>query len=62
MEPQPGQFDFSTVDLLVNGAREHQLRLVLLWFGTWKNGNMHYAPQWVKTDTKKYPRVINAAG
>lgn len=62
MEPTPGSFDFSTADLLVKGAREHGLHLVLLWFGTWKNGNMHYAPQWVKTDPKTYPRVINAAG
>lgn len=62
MEPTPGVFDFSTVDLLVKGAREHQLHLVVLWFGTWKNGNMHYVPQWIKTDTKKYLRVINAAG
>lgn len=62
MEPQPGRFDFSTVDLLVNQAREHHLHLVLLWFGTWKNGNMHYAPEWVKTDTAKYPRMINAMG
>jgi len=28
----------------------------------WKNGNMHYAPEWVKTDTKTYPRVINEFG
>jgi hypothetical protein len=35
---------------------------VLLWFGTWKNGNMHYVPEWVKTDTKRYPRVIRADG
>ena len=62
MEPQPGAFDFSTVDALVQGAREHKLHLVVLWFGTWKNGNMHYAPEWVKTDPKKYPRMINAAG
>ncbi len=62
MEPTPGNFDFSTVDLLVQQSREHHLHLVLLWFGTWKNGNMHYVPQWVKTDTKKYPRVINQAG
>ncbi len=62
MEATPGKFDFSTVDLLVNGAREHHLHLIVLWFGTWKNGNMHYVPQWVKTDTAKYPRVINAAG
>ena len=62
MEPTPGNFNFSTVDALVQGAREHQLHLVLLWFGTWKNGNMHYAPEWVKTDPAKYPRMINAAG
>ena len=62
MEPTRGQFDLSTVDLLVQGAREHHLHLVLLWFGTWKNGNMHYAPQWVKTDVSAYPRMINAAG
>lgn len=62
LEPEPGKFDFTTADLLVKGAREHGLHLVVLWFGTWKNGNMHYAPEWVKADTKKYPRVIDAAG
>ena len=62
LEPQPGQFDYTTVDALVNGAREHHLHLVVLWFGTWKNGNMHYVPEWVKSDPRKYPRMINAAG
>jgi len=47
---------------VVNGAREHNLHVVLLWFGTWKNGNMHYAPQWVKTDPKRFARVIRADG
>lgn len=62
LESTPGHFDFSIVDLLVQQSRQHGLHLVLLWFGTWKNGNMHYVPQWVKTDTATYPRVINAAG
>jgi hypothetical protein len=62
MEPEQGKFDFSTVDLLVNGAREHHLHLVLLWFGTWKNGQAHYVPEWVKTDPKKYPRELNPYG
>ncbi len=62
MEPEPGRFDFSNVDLLVNGAREHKVRLVLLWFGTWKNGQDHYVPEWMKSDLKKYPREINAYG
>ena len=62
MEPQPGKFDFANVDLLVNGAREHHLKLVLLWFGTWKNGQNHYVPEWIKTDPKKYPREQNDHG
>src|SRR5579862_3414129 len=60
IEAQPGQFNFDNVDALVNGAREHNLHVVLLWFGTWKNGNMHYVPEWVKTDTKRFPRVVRA--
>lgn len=62
MEPEKGKFDFSNVDLLVEGARAHHLHLVLLWFGTWKNGQAHYVPEWMKRDTKTYPRVINARG
>lgn len=62
IEPQPGKFDFTNVDALVQGAREHHLHLVVLWFGTWKNGQMHYAPTWVKSDTARYPRMINSHG
>ena len=62
LERQPGQFDFSNVDAVIDGARAHNLHVVLLWFGTWKNGNMHYAPAWVKTDTTRFPRVIRPDG
>ncbi|MGI4756624.1 MAG: DUF5597 domain-containing protein [Janthinobacterium lividum] len=62
MEPEPGRFDWTNVDALLDGARAHRLHLVLLWFGTWKNGNDHYVPQWVKRDPAKYPRMINNAG
>lgn len=62
MEAEQGKFDFTNVDLLVNGAREHNLHLVLLWFGTWKNGQAHYVPEWVKSDPAKYPREISAYG
>jgi Domain of unknown function (DUF5597)/Glycosyl hydrolases family 35 len=62
IEPQKGRFNWDNVDAIVKGAREHNLHVVLLWFGTWKNGNMHYVPDWVKTDTKRFPRVIRADG
>ena len=62
IEAAKGTFDFGNVDLLVNQAREHHFRLVLLWFGTWKNGQNHYVPEWIKSDPKAYPREENAFG
>lgn len=62
MEPTPGSYDFTNVDQIVTGAREHGVHVILLWFGTWKNGNMHYVPTWVKSDSKKFPRVIRKDG
>jgi len=62
IEPQPGKFDFHLVDEVVNAARRHGLRLVLSWFATWKNGEMNYAPEWVKRDRGKYRRVVGMRG
>jgi beta-galactosidase GanA len=36
IEPQDGKFDFGVVDGLIAGAHKHDLRLVFLWFGSWK--------------------------
>lgn len=62
VEPVEGKFDFSVVDGLVAGARSHDLRLILLWFGGFKNAAMHFAPAWVKEDLVKYPRMIDQSG
>jgi hypothetical protein len=62
IESTKGTFDFSNVDLLVNQAREHHFHLVLLWFGTWKNGQNHYVPGWIKADPKTYPREETSYG
>jgi hypothetical protein len=61
-EPREGQFDYTNVDQLVEGARARHLHVVLLWFGTWKNGNMHYVPAWVKSDPKRFPNVMRPDG
>ena len=62
LEPAEGRFDFSLVDSMIYGARKQNLHLVILWFGTWKNGYSMYAPGWVKHDTKRFPRVKNQTG
>ncbi|KAJ2897345.1 putative glycoside hydrolase protein [Zalerion maritima] len=57
IEPEEDQFDFSELDKIILDARKHSMHLVLLWFGTWKNGLSHYVPGWVKKDAKRFPRV-----
>lgn len=62
IESQPGRFDFSIVQILLDQARERDVRLVLLWFGTWKNGSNHYMPGWMKRDPLKYPNIVDENG
>src|SRR5690242_589816 len=62
IEPVEGKFDFSYLDALLKGAREHHVRLVLLWFGAWKNTSPNYAPAWVKTDNVRFPRMRTSDG
>jgi hypothetical protein len=62
IEAQQGKYDFSLVDTLLKQGREHNVHLVLLWFGTWKNGSNHYMPDWMKQDSKKYPNITGQNG
>ena len=62
VEPVEGRFDFGFVDTLLAEARARDKRLVLLWFGTWKNTGASYAPEWVKRDGKRFPRMRTADG
>lgn len=62
VEPIEGAFDWTTVDELVDDARDHGMRLVLLWFGSWKNSMSCYTPGWVKTDTARFRRCRDSAG
>ena len=62
IEPQEGHFDFSTVDDTIAGARENHLKLVILWFGSWKNGESSYQPGWVKADPQRFPWAKDRAG
>ena len=61
-EPEPGKFDTTLVDTLIREAREHGARLVILWFGTWKNGSSHYIPLWMKSEPGLYPKLTGKDG
>ena len=62
IEPEPGTFDFALVDGMIREARRHRLRLVLLWFGSWKNGVSTYTPLWVKRDSQQFPLFLAENG
>lgn len=57
IEPEENSFDFSLVDTLINQAREHQKKIGFLWFGSWKNAQCYYAPEWVKKDLQRFERA-----
>lgn len=61
-EPVEGQFDFTVVDHLLEDARSNDMKLALLWFGSWKNGITSYTPTWVKRDTKRFPLAQTPEG
>ncbi|HEY4234902.1 MAG TPA: DUF5597 domain-containing protein [Lacipirellulaceae bacterium] len=62
IEPEAGKFDFTLVQGAIDRARTRNLRLVYLWFGTWKNSMSCYAPGWVKRDASRFERVKRATG
>jgi len=62
IEREEGRFDFSLVQGAIDRARAHDVRLVYLWFGTWKNGMSCYAPGWMKRDTARFRRVKQSNG
>ena len=62
IEPEEGKFDFTAIDDLIASARRHEIKLILLWFATWKNAAMDYAPAWVKNNPQRFKRVISTTG
>ena len=62
VEPEEGKYDFSSVDHVIRNARRHGLKVVMIWFASWKNGTSTYAPGYVKRNPKKYPLVQDRDG
>ena len=61
-ESEEGKFDYTLIDAMIATAHEFGLRLIPLWFGSWKNAASTYAPHWVKKDVMRFPRAELADG
>ena len=57
LEPEEGRYDDTLLEGLLQQARREKIKLILLWFGLWKNGESYYVPGWVKEDTKRFVRA-----
>jgi hypothetical protein len=61
-EPEEGVYDPSYLETHIINARKYNLKLVILWFGSWKNGVSTYAPEWVLSNIERFPRVLDQSG
>jgi hypothetical protein len=62
IEPEEGKFDFKLYDQLFEEARKNDLRIIILWFASWKNSMSSHAPGWVKKDQDRFPRIKDDSG
>ncbi len=61
-EPHEDFYDYTMIDALIEGCRERNLKLIVLWFGAIKNGGLHFAPDWFKQDRQRFFRAIKPDG
>lgn len=62
IESAEGKFDWASVDSMIKPAGANDLKLVLLWFGAWKNSMSTYVPSWIKRDQQRVPRAQLPSG
>jgi hypothetical protein len=55
VEPVEGYYDYTAVDDQVRQAKAHGMKLVLIWFASFKNASYTYTPMWVKRDPNRFP-------
>ncbi len=62
IEPREGVYDFSPVEGLIQQAEANGMKVVLLWFGAWKNSMSSYAPPYIKHGWQTYSKAQDDKG
>jgi hypothetical protein len=62
VEPEKGVYDFTMLDHRIEMARRHNMKIVLVWFASFKNACLTYAPDYIRANHKEYRKVHKADG
>jgi hypothetical protein len=62
IEPETGRYVFTMLDERIRVARENGMRVIPLWFGTYKNGCLYYTPDWIQADPETYRLAVGRDG
>ena len=62
IEPEPDHYDFRMLDERITQARANGLRVIPLWFATWKNACSFYAPDYIRLDDVTYQAALDRNG
>jgi len=62
MEAGEGKLAFGPLDHALRRCRQHGLRMSLLWFGSNQGSTNRPAPDWVRDDRGRFPRVVDEQG
>jgi len=62
IEPEEGKYNFTMLDHRIDIARKHHMKIVLVWFASFKNGCLTYAPDYVRKDHQRFRKVKDKKG
>ena len=62
VEPEKGRYRFEMLDHRIEMARKYGMKIVLVWFASYKNACLTYAPDYIKEDHDLYKKVVAKDG
>lgn len=56
-ESRKDQYEYAMIDGLIEAAKERNMHLIIVWFGTWRNLQSNYVPRYVWDEKIAFPAL-----
>jgi hypothetical protein len=56
-ELRKDQYEYAMIDGLIEAARERNMHLIIVWFGTWRNLQSNYLPKYIRDEKIGFPAL-----